>query len=47
MKKKQKTESEKEKLPKVPSQEQYKLFLLNKIIRDQDDLTCLDILDSL
>ena len=39
-----KKESEIEKAPKVAAKEQYKLYMLNKVVRDQEDLTCFDIL---
>ena len=33
MKKNQKGDSQKEKLPKVPPQDMYKLFMLNKMVK--------------
>ena len=47
MKKNQKSEAEREKLPKVPATEQYKLFMLNKVVKNTDGLTCFDILEPL
>jgi hypothetical protein len=47
MKKNQKGDSDQEKLPKVAAHEQYKLFMVNKICKDQSDLTCMEYLQSL
>lgn len=45
--KNQKGDSDKQKLPKMAPQDQYKLFMLNKLCKDQSDLTCMDYLSSL
>lgn len=47
MKKNQKGEGEKEKVGKTSPQDQYKLFMMNKICKDQSDLTCMDYMNSL
>ena len=44
MKKYQKGDPDREKLPKTAPQDQYKLFMINKVCRDQSDLTCMDYL---
>lgn len=41
MKKYQKGDHDKEKQPKTAPQDQYKLFMINKVCRDQSDLTCM------
>lgn len=47
MKKNQKGEGEKEKVAKTAPQDQYKLFMMNKVCKDQSDLTCMDYMSSL
>lgn len=47
MKKNQKGQGEKDKAGKTSPQDQYKLFMMNKICKDQSDLTCMDYMNSL
>lgn len=48
MKKNQKGDHERDKTTnKTSPQDQYKLFMLNKVCKDQSDLTCMDYMSSL
>lgn len=47
LKKNQKGDNKQEKQPKTSPQDQYKHYMLNKLVKDQSDLTCMDYLSSL